>query len=144
MTRRVGTGAILVLGASGLLAQTIWRSNWDGVYTKAQAESGKQLYIRECLDCHGDDLEGDPENPPLATPAFIDKWNTLTLGDLFERIHRDMPADNRGTLKRRNAAELVAFILSFNKFPAGDQELPAELAALRRIRFDAVPPDRKQ
>jgi quinoprotein glucose dehydrogenase len=142
MTRPIAAAG-LFLCVCGLLADTPV-STWDGVYTQAQAERGKSVYIRECLDCHGDDLEGDPENPPLATPAFIDKWNTLTLGDLFERIHRDMPADNRDTLTRRNAAELVAFILSFNKFPAGDRELPAELAGLRLIRFDAVPPERKQ
>jgi hypothetical protein len=37
----------------------------------------------------------------------------------------------------------VAFLLSFNRFPSGDIELPADLAVLRRIRFDATPPDGK-
>jgi len=140
---RTAAGALLVLGvlgASGLLAQTDWRSTWDGVYTRAQADRGKDLYVQQCLDCHGDDLEGDPENPPLATPAFTDKWNSLAVADLFERVHRDMPPDNRGTLTRQKAADLVAFLLSFNRFPPGDRELPADLAALRLIRFDATPP----
>lgn len=140
---RIAAGAISVLGASLLLAQTTWRSTWDGVYTKSQAERGKALYVQHCLDCHGDDLEGDPENPPLATPAFVYKWNSLTAGDLFERIHRDMPPDNRGALTRQKAADLVAFLLSFNGFPAGETELPPDLPALRQIRFDATRPDRK-
>jgi mono/diheme cytochrome c family protein len=127
----------------GVLAQTPPRSTWDGVYTKTQADRGKDLYVRQCLDCHGDNLEGDPENPPLAASAFIYQWNSLTVGDLFERVHRDMPPDKRGSLTRQKAADLVAFLLSFNHFPAGDEELPADLAALRRIRFDATMPDRK-
>jgi len=142
MQTRATAGAFLALSAFALLAQTAARSVWDGIYTKAQADRGKNLYDRLCQDCHGDDLEGDPENPPLATPAFVDKWNSLTVGDLFERIHRDMPIDNRGTLTRQKAVDLVAYLLSFNKFPAGDRELPADLAALRQIRIDATPPDR--
>jgi quinoprotein glucose dehydrogenase len=127
-----------------LLAQTATRSVWDGIYTKAQADRGRDLYDGHCQECHGDDLEGDPENPPLATPAFVDKWNSLTVGDLFERVHRDMPLDKRGTLTRQKAVDLVAFLLSFNKFPAGARELPADLATLRQIRIDATRPDGKR
>jgi quinoprotein glucose dehydrogenase len=144
MPARASTGAILVLSAFGLLAQTAARSVWDGIYTKAQADRGKGLYDHVCEECHGDDLEGDPENPPLATPAFVYKWNSLTVGDLFERIHRDMPLDNRGTLTRQKAVDLVAYLLSFNQFPAGDRELPADLAALRQIRIDAARPEGKE
>jgi len=40
------------------------------------------------------------------------------LRDLFERIHRDMPPDKRDTLIRQRAADLVAFLLSFNRLAA--------------------------
>jgi quinoprotein glucose dehydrogenase len=129
--------AIAAIAAIALPAQSGLRSTWDGVYTKAQADRGKELYGRLCAECHGEDLEGDPENPPLATSSFVYKWNGLTVGDLFERVHKDMPANRRGSLTRRKAADLVAYLLSFNKFPAGDSELAAELAELRQIRFDA-------
>ena len=144
MHTRAAAGATVVLSAFALLAQTAARSVWDGTYTKAQADRGKDLYDRLCQDCHGDDLEGDPENPPLATPAFVYKWNSLTVGDLFERVHRDMPLNDRGTLTRQKAVDLVAFVLSFNQFPAGDRELPPELAALRQIRIDATRLDGKR
>ena len=127
-------GALLALAVLG-------RSTWDGVYSKAQANRGRDLYNTQCLECHGSDLMGDPENPPLTTPAFVYKWNSLTVGDLFERVHRDMPPDKRGTLTRRKAADLVAFILSYNGFPSGDGELPPDLPALREIRFDAERPE---
>lgn len=144
MKLRATVVAILVLAAFGVLAQTASRSTWDGVFTETQADRGQALYDRQCFDCHGDDLEGDAEHPALAAGAFVYKWNGLTLGDLFERIHRDMPIDRRGTLTRQQAVDLVAFLLSFNKFPAGDKELPPDLAALRQIRFDAAKPDREK
>ena len=144
MPPRAFPGVILLLGGFALVAQIAPRSTWDGVYTQAQAVRGKDLYASQCRECHGDDLEGDPENPPLTTPAFIDKWNSLTVGDLFERIHRDMPANHRGALTRQKAVDLLAFLLSSNQFPAGDRELPPDLAVLRGIRIDAAPPDRKK
>ena len=138
--------AALVFVALAVLAQTppVTRSTWDGVYTKAQADRGQTLYRQLCRECHADDLEGDPENPPLTSPAFVYEWNSLTVGDLFERVHRDMPSDRRGTLTRQKAADLVAFLLSFNRFPAGDRELPPDLPLLREIRFDATPTEGKK
>jgi quinoprotein glucose dehydrogenase len=136
-------GLILAPAVFGLLAQSPERSTWDGIYTKAQAERGRVLYNEQCLDCHGDDLLGDPENPPLTSPSFVYKWNSLTVGDLFERVHKDMPPDRRGTLTRQKAVDLVAFILSFNGFPAAKTELPPDLPALREIRFDAARPEKK-
>ena len=144
MRNWAAVAAALVFGTLALLAQIASRSTWDGVYTHAQADRGKHLYERQCLDCHGDDLEGDPENPALATPSFVYKWNGLTVGDLFERVHRDMPLNNRGALTRQKAVDLVAFVLSFNQFPAGGRELPPDLAALRQIRIDATRPDGKR
>jgi quinoprotein glucose dehydrogenase len=138
MPSRSAAGVLLVV--SGLIAQTVSRSTWDGIYTAAQANRGKELYKAQCLDCHGDDLEGDPENPPLTSPAFVYKWNSLTVGDLYDRVHRDMPPDKPNTLTRQKAADLTAFILRFNGFPAGEKELPGDLPALREIRFDAVRP----
>jgi cytochrome c len=145
MKMQAAAGAILVLSAFAVLAQSPARSTWDGVYTDAQAERGKTLYDHQCIDCHGEELEGDVvEHPALAGSGFIYKWNGLTVADLFERIHRDMPMDNPGTLTRQKAVDLAAFLLKFNRFPSGAQELPQETPALREIRIDAVKPDRKK
>lgn len=145
MKVRTTVGGLLVLAAFGLLAQPPSRSTWDGVYTETQADRGKDLYGGQCAGCHGDELEGDVvEHPSLAGGAFVYKWNGQTVGDLFERIHRDMPMDHPGTLTRQNAVDLTAFLLSANKFPAGDQELPGDLPALRQIRIDATKPGRKK
>jgi len=117
------------------------RSVWDGVYTSQQAERGKALYDRVCFNCHGEDLEGDVvEHPELAGGEFRARWNGLDLGQLFERIHRDMPMKNAGSLSREAAVELIAFILRENEYPPGDQPLPADVNLLKQIRMDARKP----
>src|SRR5580658_2642839 len=121
------------------------RSVWDGVYTEKQAQRGEQLYGTKCQSCHGEDLEGDiVEHPALAGGDFMWKWNGSTLAPLFERIHRDMPINNAGSLSRDQSVYLLAYILSMNKLPAGQRELPSDPAALGQIHVEAAKPDRKQ
>ena len=119
------------------------RSAWDRVYSEKQARRGQSHYESTCSGCHGDDLEGDVvEHPELAGGGFLDKWNGLNLGDLYVRIHRDMPMNRAGSLSRETAVDLVAFLLSANHFPAGDHDLPGEPEILRQIRIDRVRPQR--
>lgn len=145
MRRHAAASAILVAAALTMVAQTPMRSTWDGVYTAAQADRGRDLYEVQCAGCHGDQLEGDVvEHPALAGGTFRDKWNGQTVADLFERIHRDMPMDNPGTLTRKKSADLTAFLLSANGYPAGNQDLADDLAPLREIRIDEVKPAHKK
>ena len=51
-----------------------------------------------------------------------------------------MPADNPGSMTGEENADILAFILKFDGFPAGAKELPADAAALQKIRFDAAKP----
>lgn len=120
-------------------------SVWDGVYSEKQAERGAALYYHECSSCHGDKLTGkESENSPALTgEKFTSQWNGRTVGDMFRKILRKMPDDDPGTLSPQQSADLVAFILSFNKFPAGNAELPAVNESLAGIRFDAKKPEHK-
>src|SRR4051794_12794039 len=105
---------------SGLCAQSLR----DGVYTEAQAERGKALYPEHCDRCHGEEMEGD-EAPALAGEEFLLDWKGLTLADMFQRIRVAMPGDRPGSLTPQQTADLMAFILRENRFPAGKQELAA-------------------
>lgn len=116
------------------------RSVWDGVYTEEQAKRGEALYLKECSNCHGQELEGADMSPALTGPAFTANWDGLTLGDLFERIRITMPADRPGSLRRQQNADILAHILSANKFPAGKTELPPEVQVLKQILFEATKP----
>lgn len=116
-------------------------SVWDGVYTEEQAQRGEPLYKDHCLDCHGEELEGDAEAPPLSGGTFLTNWDGLTLGNLYLRIRRDMPLNkDAGKLSPAVNADLLAYILSVNHFPSGHVELPHAAEVLSQIRIDAEKP----
>jgi mono/diheme cytochrome c family protein len=120
------------------------RSVWDGVYTEEQAKRGDALYQKECQGCHGVALAGGESAPPLTGGAFLSNWNGLTLGDLFERIRKTMPQNALGKLNRQQNADVLAFVLSANKFPRGKVELSRQTEFLKEIRFEAVRSDQKK
>ena len=136
------TSLSLAMGASvlALKAQGTSRNVWDGVYTADQAAQGKTLYDDKCALCHGAELAGAEMAPPLSGPVFLGNWAGLSVGDLFTRIHTTMPANDPGSLSNAEAALAVAYILSFNKFPAGTTALPGEDAALGQIGITAEKP----
>src|SRR5215471_1986397 len=150
------TGALLVIGSQYLLPAVLsaegqesaapvrGRSVWDGVYTKEQAERGRRLYRGQCLSCHGETLSGVDDAPPLAGGEFLSNWNGLTVGAVFERIRLTMPQGDAGHLSRQEIADIVSYVLSANKFPAGKNELPQKTDQVKEIRFEATRPDQKK
>ena len=78
--------------------------------------------------------------PPLTGAAFMANWDSLTVGDLADRIRISMPLNNPGALSRQQNADVVAYILQFNQFPAGKEELPREVPAMKQILFKASRP----
>jgi mono/diheme cytochrome c family protein len=110
------------------------------LYTAAQAGRGHAQYTQQCAVCHGQSLEGIEVSPPLAGSDFIDKWTGQSMGDLFERIRATMPKNKPGSLSREAVADITAYILSVNQYPAGATELPADTQSLKGIRIDAAKP----
>jgi mono/diheme cytochrome c family protein len=118
------------------------RTVWDGVYTEAQASRGKEAYRLECAACHLDSLGGADMAPGLTGEAFLTTWNELPVGDLFERVRISMPQDKPASLSRQQYADIVAYMLQANKFPAGAAELGLELAAMKEIMILMKAPGR--
>lgn len=114
----------------------------DGVYSGAQAARGEAAYAKNCASCHGEKLEGAGQAPPLTSDEFTSNYNGLTLFDLFDRMQSTMPADRPGQLAKTVNADILAFILKSNQFPAGTKELPADADALKQIHFDSKKPRR--
>jgi mono/diheme cytochrome c family protein len=132
----------LTMIAAAILAQAS-RSVWDGVYTEAQAKRGEALFEQNCVSCHGPALEGDGEAPPLSGGEPFWAWNGKPLTALFEKIHKEMPHNRPGSLSPESSADLLAYVLRFDKFPAGATELPHEAAALNQIRYESKKPTKK-
>jgi len=113
------------------------KSVWDGVYTEEQANRGKQGYAEQCASCHGPELTGGEMAPALAGGEFLAGWDGLTMGDLFERIRISMPQNSPGSLSGAQNADILAFVLASNKFPAGQSELAKDAMILKTIKFEA-------
>ena len=125
------------LAAIAAFTQDATRSVWDGVYTGDQAKRGQPLYLKHCASCHGDQLSGGEQAPPLAGGEFLSNWDGLPLGDLFERIRRSMPQDHPGKLSRQENADILAYMLAVNRFPEGKTELATATEQLKLIQFEA-------
>ena len=143
--KAVMTAALLSVSvlAFQAVAQAPGRSVWEGVYTTAQAATGKAAYEAKCLTCHGAEMNGAEMAPPLAGGVFLGNWGGQSVGDLATRIHTTMPASDPGSLSNQETADITAYILSFNQFPAGAAARPADPQLQTQITIAAEKPAAK-
>ncbi len=106
---------------------------WDGVFTTGQAARGQSEFDRVCARCHNLELTGSERGPAIAGDAFRANWENGTLGGLFARIRDTMPQGNPGTLDEAVKADVLAYILDRNGYPAGDEELRPDPASLDAV-----------
>jgi mono/diheme cytochrome c family protein len=98
--------AAFAASMTALRAQAPTRTVWDGIYGADQAMDGKTLFDAKCASCHGADLAGTDQTPPLTGHIFMTNWST-------------MPQNDPGSLNNKQVADVVSYILSVNQFPAG-------------------------
>jgi cytochrome c len=140
MKLRIAATAIVLLSAGGAFWAQTSKSVWDGVYTEEQAKRGETISNEECARCHGQALSGGEQAPALAGAGFVANWNGSTMGDLYERIRISMPTDAPGRLTRQENADVLAYMLRLNGFPAGKAELDRQTSLLKQIKFEAAKP----
>ena len=138
----------LGLAAGGTALTQAWaqapaRTVWDGVFTADQAAQGKALFNTKCAICHGAEMNGAEMAPPLAGGAFLANWSNVPVAEFFTRIHSTMPANDPGSLSGQEVSLVIAYILSFNQYPAGTASLPSDEAALAQINILAEKPAAK-
>ena len=109
----------------------------SGVYSEAQAKRGEAVYKEQCAACHGDNLEGSGPMPPLTGKDFLTNWQGKAVADVFEKTNSSMPATAPGTLSPEQTADVISYLLSVGKYPAGAADLPAKAEALKTITLDA-------
>ena len=134
---RGGAGMTLVsVSVVGTLAQAP-SSVRTGIYTTAQAEQGQAVFDDQCVSCHGPLTAFVPEMAALlADHTFRSRWTGRSVGELFALIRDEMPQDAPGTLSPEQTADLVAYILSGNRLPAGEAPLTGDVEQLSRISFE--------
>jgi hypothetical protein len=103
----------------------------DGIYTMAQAARGEATFMNICTTCHNaQEFRGS---------HFSQGWGSRTVGDLHQFISEMMPMDAPGSLTAQEYADVVAFFIRQNGYPAGQTELPTSNEALKQIKFSAAP-----
>ena len=113
---------------------------WDGAYTEAQAVRGEKSYQEHCSECHGTQMQGREEAPSLKQGAFIYNWDGMPVSVLFQRLRETMPLDDLRGTPRKVKADILAYIMQQNDFPAGNAPLPYQNSRLKRIQWNAQNP----
>ena len=131
--------ALSMLGPNWVALGQAAHSAQDGIYTQAQASRGKALYLDSCATCHGVQLLGGEDSPPLAGAPFMTKWGELPVSALYGVTNTQMPLGAEGSLGAAGNADILAYILAYNGLPAGQSELPPDTKALANITIEARP-----
>ena len=129
---------LAVLAAAAAISQDVTRNASDGVFTVEQAKRGKTTFGTSCAVCHGEEMDGGESGPSLSGNDFKLVWEGHNAGEIVDRIHKTMPSNSPGTLSREQATDITAYILSFNKYPAGATEMPSSAESLKQILIDAA------
>jgi mono/diheme cytochrome c family protein len=121
---RAGAAAVaaccVVAGGTALAGQAPAK-----IYTKAQAQAGRHVYKTQCESCHGSNLQGI-SGPPIGGDAFLKKAKLLgwSVENMRHVIVNQMPADNPGSLSPKQYAEVEAYVMARNCYPAGNTKFP--------------------
>ena len=131
MIKRVMMGLVIAGSSIGIVtaaAQAPTKSTNDGVYTAAQADRGKKTFGDKCTACH--------EPSRFSGETFHESWDNKALKEIWDVASGTMPEDNPGSLKQNEYADIIAYFLSLNEYPAGDAELQPNAAAMAAIKVE--------
>jgi len=122
--------ATVALMAGGVAAQELR----PPAFTTAQVERGNAIYIKNCQECHGSTLDnGEFGGPPLKGSYFRQHWGSADVGALVGYIDTLMPPDRPGQLSPQSYADVAAFLLVNNGYAPGNEELPTDSDAQRKM-----------
>lgn len=95
-------------------------------YTAAQAKSGEAVYAAHCASCHGTNLQGVAA-PAIAGKDFLSTAakNNYTVSILNTIVTQNMPLNDPASLKPSEYADVMAYLLAANCFPAGNTPYPS-------------------
>ena len=122
----LGAGALLIAAvAAGAQAP---KSVKAGVYTAAQAERGQTLFRSKCASCHAPNRFTDD--------LFYTSFAGKPLWEMYDVISDSMPEDDPGGMKPEEYADVIAYLLQLNKFPAGAEDLTPSKDVLIAIMME--------
>jgi mono/diheme cytochrome c family protein len=122
----VSAGASAALGTVRA-QQSDPKSIVDRVYSVVQAERGEQRFKASCSSCHTPSSFGGG--------SFAERWSGQTMAEVFDFVSNAMPENDPGGLKQEQYVDVLAYILSVNGYPVGNDELPADRVELKKLEI---------
>jgi hypothetical protein len=77
--------------------------------------------------------------PPLARAKFLRDWEGRSLATLFEYTRATMPEGNPGSLTEEEYVDIISYMLSVSRMPAGDDNLRPDPQSLARVVIQQQP-----
>jgi S-disulfanyl-L-cysteine oxidoreductase SoxD len=108
---------------------------WNGVFTAAQADRGRENYDKNCSNCHQLDLNGTVRAPSLRGDRFLKNWENGSANVLFIKLRDSMPATYPDSVPEAVKIDILSYLLQVNGFPAGKTELTLDQNELDDIQI---------
>ena len=99
----------------------------DRIYSKQQAKMGESLYQDNCLICH---------DKKYFRPVFR-AWEDQSLHTFYLVMSSSMPESNPGSLSRQEYIDILAYMLSLNRYSSGKEALLPSTEILSNITISA-------
>jgi len=152
VTFLVGTGAIAASFFTPVLAQALptkpptSEQRADAYYTEDQARRGRFLFDRNCAVCHSmDPALSTPQDLTSARPRTFagkylerkvfpgdTKWLFPSVFYLFKKAETMPPWDTE-SISPQVRADIIAYILQGNGYPAGARQLTSDSLAMKTM-----------
>ena len=113
---------IVMFSSTPLLSESGLSTN-DKIFSKKQAKTGQKLYEQNCLICH---------DKKYFRPVFK-SWEGQSLGTLFLVMSSSMPQGNPGSLPDKEYIDILAYMMSQNRYATGEKELSTDIGKLNSI-----------
>lgn len=122
----------------GLICASVWADRTaaqepttSGIFLQEQATRGENQFLITCAGCHG--------SFDLLTPGFSRSWAGRSILELYSVIKNTMPETDPGMLSPEATADVVAYILSEQGYPAGPKPLLPVDSVLTEIPIEPMP-----
>jgi len=135
---RAAAAVMLSVAAAHVWAQ----GSGPSIYTDEQATRGRETYASTCASCHGPDLRGLNDAPPLVGREFLNAWGKQRVSDLLAFVSQSMPPTGPGSLAPEVTLDILSYMLKANGARAGTQALTAAAATrVETVAGQVQPPE---
>ena len=138
----IAARVFVVIGVGGVTSASSAQgvTTAQGAYTEAQAIRGFDLFVANCAPCHGPEMDGDGFFVPgIGGLDFRNYWRGRTAENIFQFLNDFMPFDQPGELDAQTYVDVIAYIMQFSGYPAGENELPLDREGLAQVRIVGLP-----